>query len=221
MSQQIMLNATLRTNTGKGATRRLRHLDKLPAIIYGKDTKPIQITVASKDVRKVLTNELFYSQIVTLNVDGNNLPTIVKEIQRHPAKEYAMHLDFLKVDDKHEVTTKVPLHFLNQDTCIGVKVGGAISHNVVEVEIRCLPKNLPEFIAVDMSNVDIGESVHYSDLTLPDGVKVTQLIHGEEHDLPVANVHVVKMMSIETDSVQEDDSSENSVPDGDEDTKGK
>ena len=172
MSEAIKLNAVVRKDVGKGASRRLRHADLVPAIIYGGEAEPAQITLEGKAVRKALEAETFYSQIVTLVVEGAEQQVILKDLQRHPAKEFAMHMDFLRVDATHAITTHVPLHFINEETCAGVKAGGTISHTRVEVEVKCLPADLPEFIEVDMAEVQLSGHIHLSDLTLPAGVEL-------------------------------------------------
>lgn len=188
MSEAIILNAELRKDVGKGASRRLRHADLVPAIVYGGEAEPMQITLPGKAIRKALEAEAFYSQIVTLEVDGASQQVILKDVQRHPAKEFAMHMDFLRVDATHAVTTHIPLHFLNEEACVGVKAGGAITHARVEVEVKCLPADLPEFIEVDMAGVELGGHIHLSDLTVPAGVELVDLLKGEGHDLDVASV---------------------------------
>ncbi|MCL6270345.1 50S ribosomal protein L25/general stress protein Ctc [Sansalvadorimonas sp. 2012CJ34-2] len=185
---EFALNVEARKDVGKGASRRLRHADLVPGIIYGGEEAPVQITLDGKAVRKVLEAEAFYSSIVTLSVEGKAQQAILKDIQRHPAKGHAMHMDFLRVDATHEVTTTVPLHFINEETSVGVKAGGAVAHNLNEVEVRCLPADLPEFIEVDMAAVELGASLHLSDLVVPAGVTLVKLAHGEEHDLPVVSI---------------------------------
>ncbi|UYM14815.1 50S ribosomal protein L25/general stress protein Ctc [Endozoicomonas euniceicola] len=188
MSEAITLNAVVRKDVGKGASRRLRHEDKVPAIIYGGEAEPVQVTLEGKAIRKALESESFYSQIVNLDIEGAAQQVILKDVQRHPAKEFAMHMDFLRVDATHAVTTHVPLHFINEEACVGVKAGGAITHARVEVEVKCLPADLPEFIEVNMAEVDLGGHVHLSDLTLPEGVQLVAMLQGEGHDLDVASV---------------------------------
>lgn len=186
---EFAIDAVARKDVGKGASRRLRHADLVPAIVYGGEVAPLQVTLQGKAVRKALEAEGFYSQVINLNVDGTVQQAILKDVQRHPARGDAMHLDFLRVDATHEVTTTVSLHFINEDTSVGVKAGGAIAHNLQEVEVRCLPSALPEFIEVDMAAVEMGASLHLSDLTVPAGVVLTQLAHGEDHDLPVVSIN--------------------------------
>ncbi|WP_461538846.1 50S ribosomal protein L25/general stress protein Ctc [Spongorhabdus nitratireducens] len=188
MSEAIVLNAEARADVGKGASRRLRHAEKVPAVIYGGDVEPSSVVLLAKDVKKALESEAFYSQIVTLMVDGAEHQVILKDLQRHPARDDAMHMDFQRVSADQAVTTHVPLHFLNEEACAGVKAGGAITHDRVEVSIRCLPADLPEFIEVDMAAVELGQIVHLSDLNMPENVALVDLLHGEGHDLPVASV---------------------------------
>ncbi|AMO57773.1 50S ribosomal protein L25 [Endozoicomonas montiporae] len=204
MSEAIILSAVARKDVGKGASRRLRHEDKVPAIIYGGEAEPMQVTLQGKAVRKALEAESFYSQIVTLDIEGTDQQVILKDVQRHPAKEYAMHMDFLRVDATHAVTTHVPLHFINEDSCVGVKAGGAINHARVEVEVKCLPADLPEFIEVDMAAVELGGHVHLSDLTLPEGVQLVALLQGEGHDLDVASVQKTRGAAEEDEASEEE-----------------
>ena len=195
MSNEFLLNAEIRSETGKGASRRLRRLqDLVPAIIYGGDAEPQMITVQSRELRKALENEAFYSHILTLNVGGESVQAVLRDLQRHPAKGTPSHADFLRVDSKQKLTMNVPLHFINEESAIGVKQqGGEVQHTVSEVEVSCLPQNLPEFIEVDMANVELDSVVHLSDLVLPEGVELTQLALGADHDQPVAAVHAPKV----------------------------
>lgn len=189
------LNAQTRTNEGKGASRRLRRLEqKVPAVIYGGSAAAQSITLELRELVKALENEAFYSHVLTITVDGQPQAAVLKALQRHPVKNLPMHADFLRVDAAHKLTMKIPLHFLNQDTCVGVKLeGGEITHFTSEVEVACLPSNLPEFIAVDMAAVHVGTTLHLSDLVLPAGVEIPALALGHDHDQPVANVHASKV----------------------------
>ncbi|MET4695698.1 50S ribosomal protein L25/general stress protein Ctc [Endozoicomonas lisbonensis] len=207
MSEAITLNAVVRKDVGKGASRRLRHEDKVPAIIYGGEAEPVQVTLEGKAIRKALETESFYSQIVNLDIEGTAQQVILKDVQRHPAKEFAMHMDFLRVDATHAVTTHVPLHFINEDACVGVKAGGAITHARVEVEVKCLPADLPEFIEVNMAEVELGGHVHLSDLTLPEGVQLVAMLQGEGHDLDVASVQKTRGAA-EADEASEEEAGE-------------
>ena len=191
MSGDFTISATSRADSGKGASRRLRRLEsKVPAIVYGADKPAQQISVEFKDLVKALENEAFYSHILTLDLDGTAEQVVLKDLQRHPSKSVPMHADFLRVDTTHKLHMNVPLHFINEDKCVGVKQhGGTIAHQVSEVEVVCLAKDLPEFIEVDVAGIDVGTVVHLSDLTLPAGVELKALQLGEDHDLPVVTVN--------------------------------
>jgi large subunit ribosomal protein L25 len=194
MSVDFTLHAKGREVSGKGASRRLRRLaGEIPAIVYGGKKDAQSITLIHKDVIKALENEAFYSHIISLDVDGKSEDVIVKDVQRHPAKTAILHLDFLRISKTTALTIRVPLHFINEDSCIGVKKeGGIISHTMSELEVQCLPKDLPEYIEVDVSELALGSTLHISDITLPKGVESVALSHGSDHDLPVAAVNKAK-----------------------------
>jgi large subunit ribosomal protein L25 len=182
-------DAELRTTTGKGDARRTRRLGKIPAIVYGGGAAPVQLNLAHHKVVKALENDAVYSHVLTLKFDGKEEKAILKALERHPSRPIIMHMDFQRVSATEKVHVHVPLHYINQETSAGVKKGGVASHNLVEVEVVCLPQDLPEFIEVDLALVEIGGSVHLSDLKLPEGVEIVALTHGPEHDLPVAAIH--------------------------------
>ena len=190
MTTNFSLTAKVRTDAGKGASRRLRRLaNELPGIVYGGTKPPLNISLMQKDLHKALEDEAFYTHIITLDVDGNPEQVVLKALQRHPAKPVLLHADFMRVDAAHTITLRVPLHFINQDKCIGVRLeGGNISHSISEVEVRCLPQNLPEFIEVDMEHVHVGTILHISDLPFPAGVESVELSHGAAHDQAVVSV---------------------------------
>ncbi|KTT49496.1 50S ribosomal protein L25 [Pseudomonas oryzihabitans] len=187
------LNAEVRSDLGKGASRRLRrNAGNVPAVIYGGDKAPTSITLVGKDLAKMLESEAAYSSVITLKVDGSNESVLVKALQRHPSKGYVLHADFLRVVAGQKLTAHVPLHFMNQETSVGVKQqGGEILHTINEVEVSCVPKDLPEFIEVDMAKVELDQTVHLSDLKLPAGVELVSLAHGS--DLPVASIHLPRI----------------------------
>ena len=191
MSNDFTLTAEARTDVGKGASRRLRKLgDRVPAIIYGDEKEPVNISVLHKDFVKQLENEAFYSHVITIDLNSKSQEVILKDLQRHPAKNKILHADFLRISKTKKLHTKVPLHFLNETTCVGVKQqGGSIAHNMTELEISCLAKDLPEYIEVDLANAQVGDIIHISNLSLPKGVESVALAHGEDHDLPVATVN--------------------------------
>ncbi|UVE16995.1 50S ribosomal protein L25/general stress protein Ctc [Pseudomonas sp. LS44] len=191
------LSAESRADLGKGASRRLRRLASLiPAVIYGGDKAPQSISLIAKDVAKLLENEAAFSHVISLNVDGTAENVVIKALQRHPAKGYVMHADFQRVVAGQKLTAHVPLHFINQEGSVGVKQqGGEVSHTIAEVEVSCLPKDLPEFIEVDMAKVEIGQILHLSDLKVPAGVELVALAHG--NDLAVANIHASRVVKEE------------------------
>jgi len=187
----FVLEAESRTEAGKGASRRLRHAEKVPAIMYGGEADPQPITLSHSEVSKALEHEAFYSHILTVNVDGKANKAVLRDVQRHPYKPTIMHMDLQRVSDKDVITMKVPLHFIGEDVAPGVKIGGGIvSHTLTEVEISCQAKNLPEYIEVDLSQLEVDHSFHLSEIQLPEGVTIIALTHGEDHDLPVASIHV-------------------------------
>ena len=189
--QEYEIIAEPRTDVGKGASRRLRRSGKLPGIIYGTDKEAISITLDHNLLNHQLENEAFYSHILSLKIGNEEVKAVLKDLQRHPYKASILHVDFLRVSESEEITMRVPIHFINEAQCIGVKQeGGVISHILSELEITCLPKNLPEYIEVDMLEVKLGEAVHLSDLKLPEGVEIYALTHGGDSERPVASVHV-------------------------------
>ena len=189
MSGEFVLSAAARGDAGKGASRRLRRTDQVPAIVYGGTSAPRNIAVSQRELVKALENEAFFSHLITLKLDGGAEEVILKDLQRHPARPRILHADFQRVSRDRKLHVHIPLHFINQEKCRGVKdQGGMIQHNAVEVHVSCLPQDLPEFIEVDMLSCEVGDSVHLSDLELPAGVESVELSHGPEHDLPVATV---------------------------------
>ena len=201
----FILEASPRTDVGKGASRRLRRLaNEIPAIIYGAGQEPTAITIPHKDIMKALENEAFFSHIVTVKVGGKDESVVIKDLQRHPAKPKIMHADFMRVSADQEITVNVPLHFVNEDQCVGVRLeGGIINHLMNDLEISCLPGNLPEYIDVFMAELKVGESIHISDLALPKGVVSVELSHGEEHDQPVAACTLPRVEEVETKEAED------------------
>lgn len=193
------LNAELRTDKGKGASRRLRrNADLVPAILYGAGKDPQPLSIAHKDLHKACENEAFFSHIIKIHADGKSQDAILKDLQRHPARDRIMHADFMRIQMDQEITVEVPLHFMNEDVCIGVKQGGGnVSHNMTSVEITCLPGNLPEYLEVDMADLDIGGSVHMSEIKLPEGLTIPSLALGPDHDHVVAAVNAPKRVEEE------------------------
>ena len=189
----IVINATVRDDMGKGASRRLRREAKLPGIVYGAGKDPVNITMEQKDIQHQLPNESFYTQVLSLNVDGKAEDVLLRDLQHHPYKIDILHIDFQRVDAKVEVHVLIPLHFEGEEKSPGVKTeGGAVQHIVTEVEVTCLPANIPEFITVDVSGMHTNDILHLSDLKLPEGVELTALKQGEDHDTAVVSIHARK-----------------------------
>ena len=221
MSTNFVINARSREDTGKGASRRLRRQSgEVPAIIYGGKKHAEKISILHKDITKAIENEAVYSSIISLSVDGKAEDTIIKDIQRHPAKQVILHLDFLRVSKTTKLQTRVPLNFLSEDICLGVKMGGGlIAHTMTDIEVSCLPKDLPESIDVDMEQIDVGQIVHVSDIKMPSGVESVSLSQGAEYDLTVATVNKQKAADIEEalDSDEADDDNAESEKESSED----
>jgi len=203
MSDQFEVQAEVRGDKGKGSSRRLRRLaDKVPAIIYGGDKDPQPLTLIRKDLEKSLENEAFYSQVLTIDVAGFKQKAILKDLQRHPAKDSVMHADFLRVDDKVALKVHVQIHFINEESSIGVKTqGGIVQHQSTEIEIQCLPADIPEYIEVDMQDVEVGQIVHLSEVKLPENVVSVALALGEDHDLAIASIVAPKIVSDDDEEV--------------------
>ncbi len=184
------LEAEKRTDMGKGASRRLRLEGKVPAIMYGSDEDPQSITLSHNDVVKRLEHEAFYAHILTVNVDGKASKVVLRDLQRHPSKPTIMHMDFMRIDENKSIRVNVPLHFIGADIAPGVKTGGGlVSHELTEVALDVLPKHLPEYIEIDISAMEIGDSLHLSDLKVPESGVLVELARGEGHDQPIVSIH--------------------------------
>lgn len=188
MSQDFNINAQIRTDNGKGASRRLRLQGRIPAIVYGAEKEPQMISLLHDEILHATEDEAFFAHILNLDVDGNKEKVIVKDLQRHPAKVQIMHIDFQRINESKALHVHVPLHFINEEKSKGVKAGGIVTHLLTEIEITCLPANLPEFIEVNIADLEVGGSIHLSDLAMPEGVTNFALTQGEDHDLSVCNI---------------------------------
>ena len=190
MTEQIRIRAERREALGTGASRRLRRLaDKAPGILYGGGVDPVPLAIAYRELGRAMQEEAFFSQILELQVGDKTQACVLREVQRHPATDKVQHIDFLRIREDLPVQMHVPLHFVNEGQCQGVKLGGGrLAHNLVEVEVRCLPKNLPGHIAVDVAELEVGQSIHLSDLELSEGVELVALALGADHDMPVVSV---------------------------------
>ncbi len=178
---KIEVSADKRTLQGKGASRRLRGSGKVPGIIYGGDSEPQSIELDHNDMFYKLKMEAFHASILTLNVEGSKEQVLLRDVQMHPYKQLVLHVDFQRVDQKKKIHMKVPLHFINAEVAPGVKTaGGIVSHVLTEVDISCLPKDLPEFITVDLVDLEAGHTLHLSDLVIPENVEISALIKGDD-----------------------------------------
>ncbi len=204
MSTQFTINAESRSDLGKGASRRLRRMNQIPAVIYGGREDSLSLTINHDDVIKSLENEAFYSSILDINIAGKTQKAVLKDVQRHAFKPKVLHMDFQRVNEKEKIHMHVPLHFKGEDIAPGVKAGGMVAHQLSELEVTCLAKDLPEYIMVDVSAMDIGDTIHISDLGLSPGVESVALAHGSDHDLPVAIIQ--KLRGGDDDEAVEDDS---------------
>jgi large subunit ribosomal protein L25 len=206
------LDAEIRTDLGKGASRRLRHAGKVPAVLYGADKEAVSLTLNHNKLFQAQGFEAFYSHVLTLNIGEEKVEVLVKDMQRHAFRPIVMHLDFLRVDANKELHTHIPLHFINEDKADSIKLnGGHAEHHMVDVEISCLPANLPEFIEVNLENVELGQTLHLTDLALPEGVSLLELNKGETHDLAVVTVKLAKGPKADSD---EDDAVAEAAPAG-------
>jgi large subunit ribosomal protein L25 len=198
---EFELIAEPRTDTGRGASRRLRQAGKLPGIIYGAEKEAAAITLDHDDVAHHLEHEAFYSHILTVTLGKEKQKVVLKDLQRHPYKTRILHIDLQRVSDTEKLTMRVPIHFTNEAKCIGVKQGGGvISHIMTELEISCLPKDLPEYIEVDLSEVNVGEAIHVGDLKLPEGVESYAISHGGDAAAPVVSVHMPRVTAEEEEA---------------------
>lgn len=206
MSNVFEFVAKGRDLAGKGAARAARRGGQIPAIVYGGDVAPQSILLGHIDVLRHLEHEAVYSHVLDLTIDGKTEKAVIKGIQRHPAKPLVLHMDFMRVDLTHALKVNVPLHFINEDICAGVKLGGVATHAMVNVEVSCLPAVLPEYIEVDLASLDLGGVVHLSDLVLPEGVEIPVLAQGEDHDHMVAQVVKTRAGTDEDeDEIESDD----------------
>jgi len=202
MSDKIELVAEHRTDLGKGASRRLRKSGLIPAIIYGADAEPVAITLEHDKFLHSLENEAIYTQIISLKVGKDKKEDVIlRDLQRHPFKNRVLHADFQRIDKKKMLHVTVPVHFINEETCYGVKMqGGLLNRLVNEIEIVCLPGNLPEYLELDVADLKLDESLHLSDIKLPEGVQIVALTHGEDHDTGVAAVHKTRDSKADVES---------------------
>lgn len=186
--EDFIVNAEPRTAEGKGASRRLRREGKVPAILYGGDQSPVNLQVGEFELDKHLAHEAFFSHVLVIKTAAGEERAVLKDVQRHPSKPKVLHVDFQRVVAGQEIKMNVPLHFINEAVSPAGKKGGIVEHLANEVEIIVLPRNLPEFIEVDCATLDIGSTIHLSDIKLPEGVKLSALAHGDDSGVAVAHL---------------------------------
>jgi len=192
MSNVFEFVAESRGQSGSGVARRARRQGNVPAVIYGGASEPQLLVLNHNEVIKHLEHEAVYSHVLDVTVDGKTEKAILKVVQRNPARFQILHLDFLRVNLTDTVKVHVPLHFVNESTSVGAKKGGIAAHSLVDIEVTCLPSDLPEFIEVNLASLDVGGTIHLSDIILPKGVEIVALAQGPEHDLPVVSIMASK-----------------------------
>jgi len=198
MAEKFDLVAEIREDQGKGASRRLRLTGKVPAIIYGAGRPPRALVFAHNKVIKQLESESFYSSILNIKVGEKSQAAIVKDIQRHPSKPQIMHMDLQRIVADEKIKMNVPIHFLNAEEAVGVRQGGgSVSQLVNDVEVICLPKDLPEYFEIDIAELGLDEMLHLSDLKIPEGVEIPALAQGEDQNQAIVSIHVIKVAVIE------------------------
>lgn len=198
---KIEISATKRVVKGTGASRRLRHAGSVPGVLYGGGKEPISLDLEQKSLFLQFRHEAFHASILTLNLEGNKESVLLRDYQMHPVRNTIQHIDFQRVNENEKIHVKVPFHFINAEVSPGVKLnGGIVSHIMTEANISCLPKNLPEFIEVDLATIDIGQSIHLSEIKMPDGVEFVQLAHG--NDAAVASVAKPRVVVEEVEEVE-------------------
>ena len=209
MSEQVNLNAESREVEGKSSSRQLRRAGSVPAVIYGGTEEPLRISILEKDIAKASEVPGFSTQILSISISGKEQNVIVKEIQRHPATQRVLHADLMRVDPDTKISISVPVRFINEESCVGVKMhGGAISRLINDIDITCLASNLPEYIEVDVEALDIGDSIFLSALNLPEGVEIPSLALGEDRDQVVVSVAEAKILEIEPEVVESEEGEE-------------
>jgi large subunit ribosomal protein L25 len=187
------IKAQGRKDEGKGASRRLRHAGFVPAVVYGAGSAPESIQIEHNTILLAAKHEWFFSSVLDLNVDGKVQKVLVRDWQKHPFKLQMLHMDFQRINENEAIRVNVPIHFLNQEkSAAGKTAGVVISHNLTEVEISCLPKDLPEFIELDLTDLKPGDIVHLSELKLPANVEIVALHLGADHDVAVVTAAYVQ-----------------------------
>ena len=197
---------------GTNASRRLRRTGRVPAVLYGGGMEATPISIEEHRIKKQIENEAFAAHVLTVKIDGVESQAVLKSVHREPATERVIHMDFQRISAGSEIHMHVPLHFMNEEISPGKKAGGIVTHLLVEVEVGCLPKDLPEYIEVDMAELDVGDAVHLSELVLPEGVHVMTLAHNPDNDQPVVSVQHPQKLEADAETTTEDDDLESLAP---------
>ncbi len=216
MSVDFELSSTSRRETGTAAMRRLRRESLVPAVLYGGSDPVLNIQLQEKELNKALENEAIFSHILDLKVDGKNHKALLKDLHRHPYKQRILHVDFQRVSANQKLHVQVPIHFLGEEVAPGAKQGGLVSHLMATVQIECQAKDLPEFLEVDISALELGSSLHLSDVPLPNGVTIPELSHGPEHDLPIVSITAKRGGDEVDETAAEEPESAEGTPEGSE-----
>ena len=193
-----------RAALGTNANRRLRRSGQIPANLYGGGKDPTPLSLEENRIRKQIENEAFAAHILTVKVEGEESQAVLKSVHRDPVTNRVIHMDFQRISARSEIHMHVPLHFVNEGDCPGKRAGGIVTHLLVEVEVGCLPKDLPEYVEVDMASLDVGDSVHLSELALPEGVHLMALAHNPDNDQPVVSVQPPQKLEVE-EAAEEDE----------------
>ena len=213
MSSVFEFVAESRGQSGTRGARAVRRQGKVPAVIYGSSGEPLMLELNHNEVIKHLQQEAVYSHILDLKIDGKAEKALLKGIQRHPSKAQILHIDFLRVSASEKIRVHVPLHFINEETSVGVKKGGVVMHNLVDIEVSCLPSALPEYIEVDLSLVDVGESVHLSSIKVPEGVEIVALAQTGGNELPVVTITMTRAEVEPEEEISEEEGADETAAD--------
>lgn len=213
MTNSIVLNATPRADVGKGASRRLRRNNGVPAILYGAKKEAEALLLQHHEIIKALENEQIYTQLFKLNINGEQHSVRLRDIQRHAYKPKIMHMDFQRITGNERLHVKIPLHFMNEEKSPAVKSGAIVAHQIKEVEIICPALHIPAFLEVDLSNLEVDQILHLSDLKLPADAVIVALTHGESHDLPIAAAHMPRA-AVEEEVAEAPAAEEAAAPEG-------
>ena len=220
---EINIEVKERTVQGSSENKRLRREEDLvPAVVYGGNKEPKMISITDKVLRKASEEESFFSQIINLKLNGSSERVVLKELQRHPYRPFFIHVDFLRIREDVKLSMHIPIHYINSETCVGVKQqGGVLSYDLTELDVSCLPKDLPAFIEVDLAELELNQILHISEVQLPEGVEALALVQDKEgdHDLPVVRVIEPRIAEEEEEELEAAEGEEDEEAAADEESK--